>query len=107
MRRAPTTAPPGGAPRGHLLVVEDDPALRALVVEVLAAEGYRAHGAADKPPVRIARTSFEPTPAWSASSRRIRLSSPAARAWYPNTVPDCIALTVSRPIARSGARSES
>jgi two-component system response regulator MprA len=35
-------APPGGA---HLLLVEDDPALRELVVQVLTEEGYRAHGA--------------------------------------------------------------
>ena len=37
-------APPAGA---HLLLVEDDPALREVVVEVLTDAGYRAHGAAD------------------------------------------------------------
>jgi CheY-like chemotaxis protein len=42
MRCAP--APPEGA---HLLLVEDDPALREVVVEVLTEAGYRAHGAAD------------------------------------------------------------
>ena len=40
----PADAPPAG---GHLLVVEDDRDLRELVVEVLTAAGYRAHGAAD------------------------------------------------------------
>jgi CheY-like chemotaxis protein len=37
-----------GSPAGaHLLVVEDDPVLRDVVVEVLADGGYRAHGAPD------------------------------------------------------------
>ena len=35
-----------------------------------------AHGAADRPPVRIARTSAGAMPAWSASSRRIRVRRP-------------------------------
>lgn len=38
------SAPLGGA---HLLLVEDDPALRALVVDLLTEEGYRAHSAPD------------------------------------------------------------
>jgi DNA-binding response OmpR family regulator len=37
-------APPAGA---HLLLVEDDPTLRELVVQVLTDEGYCAHGAPD------------------------------------------------------------
>ena len=65
-----------------------------------------AHGAADRPPVRIARTSAGATPFASASSRRIRAEqagrrAPGSRGPCPTAWP----LTVSRPIARSGARS--
>ena len=41
----------------------------------------RAHGAADRPPVRIARTSPGSIPDASASSDRTRASSPAVSAW--------------------------
>jgi CheY-like chemotaxis protein len=47
MRCASTPAPPEGAHRWDLLLVEDDPDLREVVVQILTDAGYRAHGAPD------------------------------------------------------------
>jgi DNA-binding response OmpR family regulator len=78
-------APPARAPGGaHLLVVEDDPALRGLVVALLTDAGYRAHGAPDGAAglARLARPDAPPVGAVLLDLRLPDMDGPAFAAAY-------------------------
>ena len=71
-------APPAG--EAHLLVVEDDPALREVVVEALTEAGYRAHGAPDGA-AALARVAHPDAPPVGAVLLDLRLPDMDGRAF--------------------------
>src|SRR5215218_2584281 len=106
MRRANT--PPGGA---HLLLVEDDPTLRELVVQVLREEGYHAHSAPDGASglALLARPDAPPVGAVLLDLRLPDMDGPTFAASYrrrPGPLAPLVVFTAASPAEAAAAAAQ-